>query len=51
MYESTKAAAELAGVKTWGVQQYIDSGKSYLGRVWTTAVPTDYDIWTETEAK
>ena len=45
MYESVKAAAQLEGRKVWSIQQYLNSGKAYNGRVWRSATAEEYDVW------
>ena len=39
MYESIKAAHELENINVSGIQQFIDSGKSFKGRIWRKLPP------------
>ena len=41
MYESIKAAHELENIHISGIQQFIDSGKSFRGRIWKK-LPLEY---------
>ena len=41
LYESMKSAHALDNISLDGIQQYIDSGRAYKGRIWKK-VPTEY---------
>ena len=45
MYESIKSAHELDGIQLWGIQQYLDSGKPYKGRIWNRIAPEVIDSY------